>query len=378
VRFASKLTGPVQFVAGGFYQERHTNNGSYGAMINPTTGELPPAAQQQIFFDSLTVASFKNRALFGEVNYTPIERLTLTAGIRYFQLEHDSQATAIVNFFGGALGAGPVLGSTVNKAVYKGEASYQLTDNALAYLTYSQGFREGGENSPALHGTFPLTYNPDYVDNYEVGWKTQWLDRQLTLNGAVYYMLWQDIQVSQYDSTGAFTYTSNAGRARLYGVELEGVARPQVLPGLTANFSMRYSEQELTQDNPNAAAGDLFAGLKGNTIPNSFPWQADAGLEQRLSFGEWHPFGRFDATYTGKAHTQFSLEDPTDRVWGNFVLCNLRVGVEEARWSAALYAKNVFDRRAIVNWDVQQVPGIPDLVLTTQPREIGLQFALNL
>jgi outer membrane receptor protein involved in Fe transport len=141
---------------------------------------------------------------------------------------------------------------------------------------------------------------------------------------------------------------------------------------------MRYSEQELTQDNPNAAAGDLLAGLKGNTIPNSFPWQADAGLEQRLNFGEWHPFARFDATYTGKAHTQFSLDDPTDRVWGNFVLCNLRVGLEETRWSASLYAKNLFDRRAFVNWDVQQVPGIPDLVLTTQPREIGLQFALNL
>src|SRR3546814_13261504 len=62
------------------------------------------------------------------------------------------------------------------------QISYDFTDDILGYLTYSEGFREGGENSVGLTGNYPASFDPDLVKNYEAGIKTELFDRQLTLN----------------------------------------------------------------------------------------------------------------------------------------------------------------------------------------------------
>src|SRR5690606_7194347 len=246
--------------------------------------------------------------------------------------------------------------------------------DVLVYATYSEGFREGGENPLGLVGEIPRSYDPDYVKNYEIGAKTELFDRQLIFNFAAYYMQWKGIQVAMRDETAAFEYTANAGEAELYGFEIEGTLRPRALPGFSADFSFRWSEQELTEDNPNAMLGDPFAGRKGERIPNTFPVQASIGVEQRFPIASFDGFVRADVSYTGKAHTQFNPADPSDRVWGDFFLTNLRIGVEEEAWSASVYARNLFNEREPLSWSVQVRPGIPDLIQTTPPREVGIQL----
>ncbi|MEX1148022.1 MAG: TonB-dependent receptor [Sphingomonadales bacterium] len=374
VRFASNFDGPVQMIAGAFYQERDFTADSFLGFVDETTGglnDMDPA------FFNVQDASFSNKAVFGELTYDVTDRFSLIAGARVFELKRTALNTLLADVFGRPLGPGPLLESKFSDVVWRFQASYDLSDDVLVYATYSEGFREGGENSPALTGNIPPSFAPDVVENMEIGIKSELFDRQLTLNSAVYYMKWNDIQVSTFDDTGAFTYISNAGKADLYGIEIEGTARPNTLPGFTANFSFRYSQQKLTEDNPAAnppgAPANPSAGLDGDRIPESFPIQASLGLEQRFPLGNFDGYVRGDVSYTGKARTQFNTFSPQYREWGDFFLTNLRAGIEDENWGAAIYASNVFNVRQPVNWNVQTVPGIPDLVQTTQPREIGVR-----
>ncbi len=373
LRFASSFDGPVQVVGGAFYQKRDFTSDSFLGFIDPVTGGLD--GTDPAFFN-LQVSNFTNKAVFGEVSYDVTDRFNLVAGARVFELKRDAQNTLLADVFGRPLGPGPLLESDFSDVVWKFQASYDLTEETLVYATYSEGFREGGENSPALTGNIPPTYDPDVVSNYEIGIKSELFDRQLTLNSAVYYMKWDGIQVATFDDTGAFTFISNAGKAELYGIEIEGTARPNALQGFSANFSFRYSQQELSEDNPAAnppgAPANPAAGLKGDRIPQSFPLQASLGLEQRFPIGGLDGYVRGDVSYTGKARTQFNTFAPQYREWGDFFLANLRAGVEQDNWTAAIYANNIFNEREPVNWSVQEVPGIPDLVQTTQPREVGI------
>ncbi|MDA5195019.1 TonB-dependent receptor [Govanella unica] len=373
LRFASAFSGPVQVIFGGFYQDRKRNSESFLGFTDDATGGLIPG--RAAAFDSFLETSFTNKAIFGELTYDVTDRFSLLGGVRVFELKRDAQSNMVADIFGRPLGYGPVLKSKANDAVYKFQASYRLTDGVLAYATFSQGFREGGENSPALVGNIPPSYEPDFVKNYELGIKSELFDRQLTLNSAFYLMKWDGIQVAAYDDTGAFTYTTNAGTAKLYGIEIEGVARPAAVEGLSVSFSFRYSKQELSEDNPSTRVEGPKAGLKGDPIPGSFPVQGSVSVEQRFPIASFKGFARADVTYTGKAKTQFNTFSPLYREWGDFFLANVRFGIEEDMWSASIFAKNLFNERAPVNWSVQTRPGIPDLVQTTQPREVGIQVS---
>jgi iron complex outermembrane recepter protein len=77
-------------------------------------------------------------------------------------------------------------------ATLKFNLSYKFTDTVLVYATYSRGFRPGGVNRV---GDLP-PYRADYLGNYEMGWKTQWLDNCLRFIGAVFRENWKDFQFS--------------------------------------------------------------------------------------------------------------------------------------------------------------------------------------
>ena len=240
---------------------------------------------------------------------------------------------------------------------------------------YSQGFREGGANTqfPGTTG-IPTSYKPDTVTNYEIGVKTELADRQLTLDGAVYHMIWNGIQVEDHDSTGAYTYTTNGSKANFNGVEAEIQFSPRVLPDFSAGLTGRYSKQVLSADNP---AVTTYAGTKGEAIPYSNKVGASAWVEQRFNVWSLPSYAHIDAAYTGRGYTAFDTKDPTYRPIGNYTIVNGRLGVKESRWDAAFYVKNLANTRGYTTWRVQSNAGIPDEVIITPPREVGLNVNYN-
>jgi iron complex outermembrane recepter protein len=375
LRFASTFAGPFQLVTGVFYEDREFEAVSAGYFVQASTGL--PASPPVPFFIQPAEQFVRNKAAFINATFDVTDQLTAEAGIRFYDMKRRNESSLTLDVFGRPLGPQPTQRAKSNGNVKRFQLSYDVTEDVLLYGTYSEGFREGGPNAPGLLGNYPLTFDPDFVHNYELGWKSTWLDRQLLLNGAIYYMTWDDIQVAQRDPTGAFVYTSNAGKADLKGVELEGRINPRALSGFSANFAIRYSDQKLTEDNPLVAGPppNPNAGREGERIPYTSKFGGNVGLEQRFDMSGLDMFARADLSYVGAAYTAFSRTDPLRRKVGDYALVDLRIGVEEAGWDASLYARNLFNERAFTNWSIESRPGIPDRVLTTDPREVGVQVA---
>jgi outer membrane receptor protein involved in Fe transport len=376
LRFASDFDGPLQFIAGAYYNEQDGDGLSFGAPVDPETGEVPTGyPAEEYFFALRTLPNTETKSLFGELTYQLTDKLSLLAGIRAFEFTEDTAQYVEVeeDIFGRPRGLINELKSKDEDEVFKLQASYQLNDDVLLYATWSEGFRQGGPNAPFEDNPdLPTSYGPDYVDNYELGWKSEWMDRQLVLNGALYFMTWDDIQVSLVDSTGANDYVDNYGEADLYGLELEAVYRPEQLSGLTLSLGFNLSNQELTEDSPSQATGE-----KGDPIPNTIENSASLGIEQRFTLFGLDNFARLDVAYTGEAQTTFSSADAQYREWGDFTIVNLRWGVDAEHWSLSLFAKNLTDEREPMSWLVQDRPGIPDQIQTTRPRTVGLTASIN-
>jgi outer membrane receptor protein involved in Fe transport len=211
------------------------------------------------------------------------------------------------------------------------------------------------------------------VDNLEVGLKTQLFDRQLTLNAALYHMIWNDVQVQRIDSSGAFGYVDNAGKAKLYGVEFEGSFRPRSLARFSADFSLRLSSQKLSVNNPNAET-DPTLGRKGDDIPNAIPLQASLGVQQGFDLVGREAYARFDVTYTGKTHSAFNSFDPDYFAYGDYVMVNGRVGIEDDNWNAALYVSNLFNVREVQSYTASYAE---PWAFFSQPREIGVRLGFR-
>ncbi len=169
-------------------------------------------------------------AVFFEGDIVLTDRWTLTVGGRYTEDEKDTDQT----------------GNVVAQADEDWDEftprvglRFQLNDDVMLYATYSAGYRAGGFNGrveSVENATTP--YDHETVDNYELGWKSEWFDRRLQLNGAVFYMDYENKQEelqlpSDTSGTGQVTLVINASTADITGLELEAIGN------LSERFSMR-------------------------------------------------------------------------------------------------------------------------------------------
>ena len=232
LRLASPQDQRFRFVAGVFWQDqKHDIEQRY--MIN----DLDPQQWVEGWPDTiwLTQQDRRNRdsAVFGEASFDITDKLTLTAGGRYFWVDN-----SLKGFFGyGDWGWSSSTGEAgcISQDDYEGapclsfdkrvkendllgkiNLNYQIDDNKMVYAIWSQGYRPGGINR---RGTLP-PYLSDYLDNFEFGWKTTWLDNRLSFNGAVFEERWKDFQFSIIGPNG-LTEIRNANQARIRGLELD-------------------------------------------------------------------------------------------------------------------------------------------------------------
>ena len=235
------------------------------------------------FMDDFKRVNIQKAAYFSSSFDIIPHKLTLTAGIRYFDM-YDSEVGGDVSSFGckqfsATSYFGPCLtpGGTnfanqVHTAVEtghlgRGSLAWHITPNAMVYYTYSQGFRPGGFNRgssaelPDQNGVAqfltPLVYTSDILTNNEVGWKTMLLDNRLRFNGAIYNESWNHAQTEFFCPQcgfGNLTFFTNGAHYRVRGIELQIAARP--MRGLTVQGSAAVNSGEqinsptLTANNP--------------------------------------------------------------------------------------------------------------------------------
>lgn len=331
----------------------------------------------------------RDRAAFGEVSFDFTERLTGTFGYRYFEYEN-----SLYGFNGGlnrclddndqpqypcfdarnvddvAEGDGDTIKLSLN---------YRFTDDIMGYATYSEGFRPGGVNRAAVPGFG--RYMPDFVDNYELGWKTTLLDGRLRFNGAAYYLEWNNFQFSFLDfSVSPLTIIQNIGQAETLGAEFDLVFA--ATDSLTLSLSASYNDAELKEPywrtSDERDAGDPPRAPEGTEMPFVPKVQGSAIARYELDGFRWPGYLQAAVAYTGDSwnNLEVDLRDKQDA----YTIVNLAAGVTVSDWAVDLFLDNVTDERAqIIRYNANYFDPFDAIIqdtrtLVNRPRTIGLRI----
>jgi len=400
VRFVSALQGPVQFVAGVYYSDLHgrvpfaayyppaTVPGLDATLLGPGGGELTPGYPNTVFGTDF-FTEVKEPAAFGEVSYTPIDPLKLTAGLRWYQVKNYSTGYEL----GLAAGGGPAVISPPDSTTESGvnpkfEADYHITADHMIYANIAKGYRPGGivpivpsgaagtaiDCTASLKAVDPnitiaqtRTYQSDSLWNYEIGTKTEWLDRRLSIDAAAFYIDWKNIQ-QEILLTCGFQYTANAGAAVSKGGELEIQARPT--EPLELSLGLGYQNAKITQ------AGIESPQPVGSPIYQVPDWTGNGSVQYttQLTAG-WKMVSNADYSYIGRSFSGNNLPS-MPRLRPSYELLNARIAFVHGSFECALVGKNLTDEVANLGDSrsiAAETPGRPRLFVN-QPRTLGVEF----
>ena len=423
IRIASPADKPIRAIVGAFYQKQ-TNHIFQNYLVDNLADDLSVTGYPGSVWVTNQARVDKDWAVFGEVSWDITPQLTLTGGGRLYRFDN-----TLFGFAGfgagnpGGFSTGENRCLTVNGIqhrfdplsplatgetdlfipcfnvadVVNGEAvprrskgsghihrlnvTWKPQQGLMFYATWSKGFRPGGINrQPDTPG-----YAPDFLTNYEIGWKTTFAGGRLRWNGAIYHQDWNGIQYS-FLGPNSLTVIQNGRKARIDGVETD---INYVAGGLSLNATAAYTraktrgnicDQAIVVDpDPNCGGpGDAISIPSGTRLPITPRFKATGTA--RYSWPMW----------SGKAHVQgviaYSGSAPSDlnpaqnAMLGNLhssTLVDLFAGYDWGKFNVELFGTNIFDERnelsrfvvCSICTQVKIVPG--------RPRTIGLRAGMK-
>jgi iron complex outermembrane receptor protein len=356
------------------------------------------------------------KAAFGSIDVDLVpKKLIFTAGTRYYRFDESElggeessfnckvAAPATTSYFGPCLNpAGTNLNSApYNNSTYhgfrsRGNLSYHLTDDVLLYLTYSQGFRPGGFNrgsfqtQPTIPGNTasyqyatPTHYAPDTLSNYEGGWKTEFFDHRLQINGAYYVEDWKNTIVELFAPQlgfGNLIFITNGPSYRVRGGELQVLGR--VTDGFTVQAAATYNRSYETNSpallNNNPASPNVgrpikgvenVFGLPGSPLGQSPTFQGNIRARYEYPIGDYKTFAQGAAIYYGQSNSTVGVVN--NYLQPGYATFDAAVGVAKDKWNVQFFSQNLGNKNASTYTNAFQ------FVLTEtplRPRIVGLKF----
>jgi outer membrane receptor protein involved in Fe transport len=386
-----------------------------------------------------TTRTTKQTAFFVSADYDLIPKvLTVTLGTRHFRFDNSSAGSVTGSFYcfqGGAPAGGchvqntgtpyfsaynldnPRLADTESGFKSRGNLSWHITPDIMVYYTYSQGFRPGGFNQ---NGNSPHAFTPDIVPQYfipssyksdkltnnEIGWKTEFFDRRLQWNGAVYRENWDDVQVAFFDPgvAGNIFFNSNGQNFVVKGVEtslLSRITNQLTLQGAASwNQSQQTNSPILFNNNPaspdfgkqitsacNAFGGGCVPvtnpfGPVGAPTANSPPLQFSLRARYEWSFEGFTPFVQASASHSGHSFTQAGSNPSLAQAGGistgrlrfenpAYTTYDASFGVAKDAWYLNIYGENLANSNKSVFVSTDQ---FIEAQTPLRPRVIGATF----
>lgn len=366
LRVAPTEFDKLKYVVGAYYQNQRydVSNGQFGSAFGSPNGGSTLYAGQ----------TARSLALFGQFDYT-INDLTLTLGGRYSK---DSKRFNIQPLFNPA---SQIFSTDFSDFSPKAALSYAWTPDVLTYFQYSRGFRSGGFNGRA--GSFAAVgpYDSETVDSYEAGLKSQFLERALTLNLALFSMKYHDMQQSvQQIIPGTNvnqTVTSNAASAKLDGVEAE--LHAVVGRGFSISTAVGYLDARFQDFVANL--GDGLGTIDRSNLPLAFApkWTASLTPAYTVTTGIGKVTAQASARYQSEIYTSFT---PLNLLTKNYVRkantlidANLALQTSDERWRFSLYGKNLTNK--LLPNNTFAVGGLLSLRVYMPPREIGAEVGFK-
>ena len=369
---ADFTTGPVDWLVGLYYFRQNTNNQSFVEIGSDLADVLGAPSLAGTLAGSNGRLDTTSKAVFASATWKVNERIEATLGGRYTRDEksiHYTQSDPI-----GLLGGNADIRASDSWAEFTPNANvrYRFTPDIIGYVTASKGFKSGGFND-ALGDANGIGFAPETLWNYEAGVKSTLFDRRVVLNAALYYMKWDNIQLSQDNpATPAFDpIILNGGAAHSQGVEVELTARPIPALEIGANLSVQQAEYD---------DGVLPSGEPLRKLPFAPDYSGMISADYRIPLegvGELSLFGEYQLR--GRSYLT-NNNDPDGRV-GPYGLLNLRVSLasEDGRWRLSLWGKNLTDeiyKQRLFDLANQDQIGQKFIVLG-EPRTYGVELKVT-
>ena len=421
LRLVSNSTGKLSWIIGGFYKSLDSDGAS--KEFTPGFSEFAVAnlgatavRPDNLEYISVQKDNLDESAVFGEIAYQITDAWQATVGARWYKYEYDTRLAVDLPqsntmFFDAppdqvTLDFQPG-GQDDDGVLYKFNTSYQITHDAMTYLTISEGYRIGSSNgvppcAVPLDGNQnvcaqpdELEYKSDKTTNYEIGAHTTWLDGTLTINGDIFYIDWQDPQVQSATQIGLQPIVKNANGAESKGLELAFNWLANERWVLRGTYS--YAKAELTDDVPNLIGTinppgfqstiTYLTGESGDRLPGSPEHQGS------LFVSYMHPLPQgyqLNIDY-GVVAISNVLTRTGNRGYGEhlsgYAIQDLAAAISHDRWTVTAFCKNLFNQyaetsatqtRAYIQ-TVADINGDPVVVRSYRhdvlpPRMIGVRF----
>ncbi|MFM2301504.1 MAG: hypothetical protein RLZZ84_1240, partial [Pseudomonadota bacterium] len=271
----------------------------------------------------------KALALYAQLDYKLADALKLTLGARYTHEKKDISRYFRVNAdYGNGIfsplvvaniGYGVIPDAKYNNFSPAATLAYEVADNMNVYARFARGFKSGGFNGETNVFTAPTAacpsgalelcspYKPEKVDSYEVGLKTQLLDKRMTFNVAAFRDEHKDMQLSVFTaSAGAASIIRNAAGARIQGLEFETVLRP------TSTLTINGSLAVLDVKYKSFIDGGIDVS-NNRAFPHAPKTTAALGVDWKVIEGGWGKLNLYgDLNYASKYYTfPYALTTPT-------------------------------------------------------------------
>ena len=430
LRFSTPQQYPLKATAGLFVQRQMHNIWEQYAM--PGYGFTNPYQESPNgLADSLSIPTLHNTiwltaetrvdrdsAAFAQATWDISPDWSAAAGLRYFKVDNTLQG-----FYGYSNGYHDLAGYssgehicfnpnplvprtpctdldkriTETGHVPRATLNYKFTPDKMAYLTFSKGFRPGGVNRTAVAGIGP--YQADFLKNYELGWKTQWMAHRLRWNGSLFWEDWNNFQFS-FLGPNSVNIITNGGNARVKGIEseLEWAAtnalslslnmtlldprlQDNYCNALQANGSPVTNCPTLETDVPFAAGGlkKFYGPLApaGTNLPVTPKFKGNVIARYAFALGEWEAHVQGAMVYQTKtAPLLRAVDQYVVGLQPAYALFDLSGGVARDNLAIQLVINNVMDRRAELTRFVTCTVLVCEqpYVIPAQPRTIGLKF----
>lgn len=300
----------------------------------------------------VTDATDTYQAVFGQLTYHATDELTLVVGGRY---SHERVERDILRASNEV-----ILDLVVDRAKSFSDFSpritvnYQPIDHLLLYATASKGFKSGGVQSAQL--SLKSSYDSETVMNYELGLKTDFLDRRLMVDVAAFYLDWKNVQQAvrfQYlDSNNVLrnvTGIDNAASAESYGID--GSATFRVNDRLTLGAHAGWLEAHYNTYK-NALIDGILIDASGKRMIAAPKWTLGAEVEYRQPvFGDFEGFVRGEWNYRSEILSSFLAlrYENFPFISPEYHNVNLRMGVENDKMRLSIFAENAFDENYYSN-----------------------------
>tara|TARA_R110000787_G_scaffold3020_8_gene12007 strand:+ start:31820 stop:34219 length:2400 start_codon:yes stop_codon:yes gene_type:complete len=391
LRITSDFDGMFNFMLGAFYETRDIdfNTSQQGVNISfvapdPVTGFTYDWYKKQntktealSFFASATLDLTDRLQLSGGVRWTDESKIS-TISVPYVH----SFLSATPAFISSGFFSGPIEFSDSN---FSPEASikYQATPDINIYASFKTGFKSGGIDNSALPSNSLLGFNdPDPAVRQavadalkfdsetgiggEIGVKAQFADRTVTLNTSVFYYVFDDLQVQNFDAAAVQFQTFNASQLTTQGVDVEWGWRTPV-EGLNLSGSIAYTDAEFTAPFVTTSGEDI----NGRSAARAPKFAANAAFDWTVPMGDALELGlNGNLQYSG---SYFTNEDSaSDTVQDSYVSIDgsISVGDPDGKWKLSLVGVNLTDE-IWVNTSAGRPflePGVGDDEVWTQNR----------